>query len=61
MNNYGELFADELTKWSIEAGFSGVSFISMHHMDQKWLSYLILMTVSIDIHLKILENGLWIL
>ena len=36
-----------------------LSIISMHQMDQKMLSYIMLMTVSIGIPLRFLENGLW--
>ena len=59
MTNSGKLFADELTEWLLEAGLFNVnvrclSIISMHHMDQKLLSYLMLMTVSIGIQMNIL-------
>ena len=33
--------------------------ISMYQMEQQFLCYLMLMIVSIGIHMKILENGLW--
>ena len=36
-----------------------ISIISMHQMDQKLLSYLMLMTVYIGILIKLLENSLW--
>ena len=63
MTNSGKLFSDELTEWLLEAGFIQsnvrfISIISMHQMDQKLLYYLMLMTVSIGIRMKILENGL---
>ena len=66
MTNSGKLFDDELTEWLLEAGLSNVnviflSIISMHQMDQTCFSYLILMTVSIAILLKLLENGFRIL
>ena len=38
-----------------------ISIIIMHQMDQEMLSYLMLMTVSIGIKVKVLENGLLIL
>ena len=38
-----------------------LSIISMHQMDLKINYCLMLMTVSIGILLKVLENGLWIL
>ena len=37
-----------------------LSIISMHQMDQKLLSYIMLGIVSIGIRMKILENGLLI-
>ena len=66
MTNSGKLFADELIEWLLETGLSNlnvrcISIISMHQMDQTMLSYYMLMTVSIGILLKLLENGLWIL
>ena len=66
MTNSGKLFADELTEWLLEAGLISIyvrclCIIGIHQMDQKLLSYLKLMTVSIGILLKVLENGLWIL
>ena len=63
MTKSGNLFADELTEWLIEEGFYSISlsyvylFICMHQL----LSYLMLMTVSIGILLKLLVNGLLIL
>ena len=62
----GKLFPDELTEWLLEAGLFNhnvrfLSIISMHQMDQKLLSYLMLMIVPIGIQMKILENGLLIL
>ena len=66
MTNSGKLFADELTEWLLEAGFIPyinvicLSIISMHQMDN-FLSYLMLMTVSIGILLRLLENDLWII
>ena len=66
MTNSGKLFADELIEWLLEAALFNInvrrlSIISMHQMDQKLLCYLMLMTVSIGIQMKILENGLWII
>ena len=66
MTNSGTLFSDVLTEWLLEAALSYLNFrfisiISMQQMDQNLLSYLMLMTVSIGILLKFLENVLWIL
>ena len=66
MTYSGELFAYELTEWLLEAGFiqsqCKMSIYYNYAPDgKKLLSYLMLMTVSIDIYLKLLENGLWIL
>ena len=66
MTNYGKLFADELTEWSLEEVF----IQSQYHMSIYYkyapygyifLYYLMLMTVSIGIQMKLPENGLWIL
>ena len=66
MTKYGKFFCDELTEWLLEAGF----IQSKYHMSiyykyapdgKKWLSYLMLITVSVDVLLILLENGLWIL
>ena len=62
----GKLFADELTEWLLEAGLSNINvrylyITSMNHMDQKLLSYVMLMTMSIGILLRLLEYGLWVL
>ena len=66
MTNYWNLFADELTEWLLEAGFiQSKCQMSIYYkyapFRKKLLSYLMLMTVSIVILLKLLENGLWIL
>ena len=66
MTNSEKLFADELTEWLLEVGFINhivrcLSIISMHQMDLKLLSYLMLMILSFGIQMKILENGLLIL
>ena len=63
MNNSGKLFSDELPEWLIDAVLFNLnarclSIISVHHMDQKLLSYIMLMTVYIGIHLKLLEISL---
>ena len=63
ITNSGKLFSDELTEWLLEVGLlnlniSCLSIISMHQVEQKLLSYLMLMTVSIGILMKLLENGL---
>ena len=66
MTNSGKLFADELTEWLLEAGLYNInvrclSIINIHQMDQKLLYYLMLMTVSIGIQMKLSENCLLIL
>ena len=66
MTNSGKLFADKLTEWLLKLVLSNLRFrclsiISMHHNEQIFLSYLMLMNVSIGILLKLLENGLSIL
>ena len=60
MTNSGNLFADELTEWLLEAGF--IQFqcqMSMYYKyapeGSKLLYNLMLMTVSIGIQMKILE------
>ena len=62
----GKLFADELTEWLLEAGFiqsqCQMSIYYKYAPDGSiFLSYLMLMTMSIGIQMKILENGLLIL
>ena len=64
MTNYGNLFADELTEWLLEAGFiqyqCQIYIYYKYEIDETIvLSYIMLMTVSIGILLKLLENGLW--
>ena len=66
MTNSGNLFADELIEWLLEAGF--IQFqcqMSMYYKyapeGSKLLYNLMLMTVSIGIQMKILKNGLLIL
>ena len=66
MTNYGKLFADEWTEWLPEAGFvqsqCQVSIYYKSALDgSNWFSYIMLMTVSIGIRMKILEFGLFIL
>ena len=67
ITNYGKLFDDELTEWLLKAGFiqskchMSIYYKYARYIDQKSLSYLMLMTVSIGILMKILENILWIL
>ena len=63
MSNYGKLFSDELTEWFIEAGF--IKYQCQMYIYYNYATdggtiyfYLMLMTVSIGIHLKLLENGL---
>ena len=67
MNNSEKLFADELTYRLINAsGFKIYQCqMSIYYKYAKYgkilFFYLMLMIVSIGIHLKILENGLWTL
>ena len=66
MTNSGKLFADELTRWLLEAGFiQSQCHMSIYYKyapdGSKSLSYIMLMNVYIDIPLKLLENGLWII
>ena len=66
MNNSGKLFADDLIEWLLEASFiqykCKISIYYNYAPDgKKLLSYLMLMTVSIGILMKLLDNGLWIL
>ena len=66
ITNYGELFSDEWTEWLLEAGF--IQSQSQMCIYYKYvpdgtivLFYLMLMTVYIDILIKLLENGLWMI
>ena len=66
MTNSGNLFADELTEWLLEAGFiQSQCQMSIYYKcapyGTKQLSYLMFITVSIGILLNLLENGLWVL
>ena len=66
ITNSGKLFDDELTEWLLEEGFiqsqCQMSIYYKYSPDgTKLLSYIMFMTVSIGILLKLLENGLWIL
>ena len=59
MTNSGKLFADELTEWLLEVGFiQSKCQMSIYYKyapyGKKLLSYLMLMTVSIGILLKLL-------
>ena len=63
MNNYGNLFADELTQWFLDAEF--IQSQCQMTIDYKYAPYgtnifiyLMLMIVSIGIYMKLLENGL---
>ena len=65
MPNSGKLFADELTRWLLEAGFiQSKCHISIYYKYAPYetiiVSYFILMTVSIGILLRLLKNGLLI-
>ena len=66
MTNSGKLFADELTEWLLEAGFiqsqCQMSIYYKYAPDgSNFFVYIMLITVSIGIQMKILENGLLIL
>ena len=66
MNNFGKLFSGGLTEWLLETVFiqpqCQMSIYYKYAPDgYKLLSYIMLMTVSIGILLKLLENDLWIL
>ena len=65
IDNSGKLFADELKKWLLEASLikykCKMSIYYKYAQDGFVLFYLMLMTVSIGILLKLLENGLWML
>ena len=65
ITNFGKIFADDSTEWLLEAGLIQSPckmsiFLNIHHTEQRLLFYLMLMTVSIGIILRLLENGLWI-
>ena len=64
MTNYRKLFADELTEWLLETGFIKSQcqmYIYYKYAPDgtNFLSYLMLMIVSIGMHLKLLKNVLW--
>ena len=66
MTNSGNLFSDELTEWLLEAGFiQSQCHMSIYYKYAPkgtiFLFYLMLITVSIVILMKLLENGSWIL
>ena len=66
MTNSGKLFGDEFTEWSLEAGLiqyqCQMSIYYKYAPDGTiFLSYIMLMTVSIGMILKLLENGFGIL
>ena len=66
MTNSLNLCDDELTEWLLETGFIKSQcqmYIYYKYAPDgtNFLSYLMLMIVSIGMHLKLLENGLWIL
>ena len=63
MTNSGKLFANALTEWLLEAGFIKSQFqISIYYnysqYDANFLFYSMLITMSIGIYQKLLENGL---
>ena len=66
MTNSGNLFADDLKEWLLEGGFILSQFqMSIYYNYapdvSELLYYLMLITVSIGILLKLLGNGLWII
>ena len=66
ITNSGNLIADELTEWLLEAGFmQSQCQMSIYYkyapIGTQKLYYLMLMILSIGKLLKLLENGLWIL
>ena len=61
MTNSGKLFSDELTEWLLEEGFIKSQcqmyiYYKYSPDETKLLSYIMLMTVSIGIILKLLET-----
>ena len=59
MTNYGKLFADDLTDQWIEAGIIQYQLqMSIYYKyvpdGKNWLCYIMLMTLSIGIHIKLL-------
>ena len=63
MNNSGKLSSDGLTEWLLEAGFIQYQYqMSIYYKyapyGGKFFFYLMLMTVSINILLNLLENSL---
>ena len=66
MTNSGKLFTDELTEWLLESDFIQYQcrmyiYYKYAPDGQKWLFYLMLMTASKYILLKLLENGFWMI
>ena len=66
MNSSGNLFADELTECLLNQDYYNLNdiyiyIISMNHMEQEFLCYLIFMIVSIGIIMKLLGDSLWTL
>ena len=66
MTNSGKLFNDEFTEWLLETGFiQSQCQISIYYKyapnGTKIVFYLMLMTVSIGMHAKLLKNGLFML
>ena len=65
MTNSEKFFADELIEWLLEAGFiQSQCQMSIYYKYAQYgifLSYIMLMNVSIGINPRLLENGLWIL
>ena len=64
MSNSDKLFTDELTEWLPEVGFiQSQCKMSIYYKyapyGKKMLPYLMLITMSIGILLKLLENGWW--
>ena len=64
MNNYGKLFAGELTEWFIEEGFIQYKFQILIYYNYApngkiFLFYLMLIIVYIGIHLKLSKKFLF--
>ena len=64
--NFGNLFPDKLTEWLLEAGFIQYQCqMSIYYKygpyRTKIVAFFMLITISIGIFLKLLENGLWII
>ena len=64
--NYINLLSGEFTEWLLESGFVQSQYqMSIYYKyapdGMQFLFYLMLMTVSIGILMKLLGNGLWMI